>query len=60
MYLYLFNLKDNVLHTTPCKFNVTCIWRPPNLNSELNPVIFDMELTHLSSEASIHGIVIEI
>ena len=28
------------------------IWRPPSL-SELNPIIFNIELTHLGSEVSI-------
>ena len=28
------------------------IWRPPSL-SELTPIIYDMVLTHLGSEASI-------
>ena len=33
------------------------IWRPPSL-SELTPMIFDMGLTHLGSEASIYHILI--
>ena len=31
--------------------NILCNWRPPSL-SELTPMMFDEELTHLSSEAS--------
>ena len=35
------------------------IWRPPRL-SELTPILFHMELTHLGSEASIYSLKISL
>ena len=34
------------------------IWRPPSLN-ELTQMIFNMELTHLGSEASIYQLILQ-
>ena len=45
---------DRLPRSIPLLIIRNIIWRPPEL-SELTPMIFDMKLTHLGSEASIYN-----
>ena len=49
---YSIDVFKYILRETTRMFHIGMIWRPPS-QSELTPIIFDLELTHLGSEVSI-------